>query len=109
MVEINPLITVSSSSSIYSPSVSSVLSSPSFTSDPLSSKTYPVSEKDYLKYRHGMGRLFEDDVIFCPRSLLTPSERLESDEFDRMFSNGFICAQMAVSGSAVDIYGIPRK
>ena len=45
-----------------------------------------------------MGRLFEDDVIFCPRSLLTPSERLESDKFDRMFSNEYTLAQMALPG-----------
>lgn len=83
-ISASPLI--SNSTIMHSPgsSNSSIMSSQGSSFSENSILSY---EFNPLRYRNDMNKSFEDDLIFCPRSLLSVSELKRCEELDRFMFN----------------------
>ncbi|CCF56145.1 hypothetical protein KAFR_0A07110 [Kazachstania africana CBS 2517] len=50
-----------------------------------------------IKYKNDISKLFEDDVLYCPRSLLSSAELQKCEQFDKMLQNRFSNEQSHLS------------
>lgn len=70
------------------------LSPPQFNSPLVSGSSGSSVESDTLRYKNDMCKSFEDDLFYCPRSLLSAQEQVTCERMDMFLAEQFREYQM---------------
>lgn len=52
-----------------------------------------------IMYKNNISKTFEDDIFYCPRSLLTPEEQVVYQEIDKYYMEQALLTQLQISQS----------
>ncbi|CAI4035652.1 hypothetical protein SMKI_13G3030 [Saccharomyces mikatae IFO 1815] len=95
-----------SSHSFYSSSVpnsennSGIFSHNSVNNSRVSSNDEFTIQQDGMNtimYKNNISKTFEDDIFYCPRSLLTPEEQVVYQEIDKYYMEQALLTQLQIS------------
>lgn len=50
-----------------------------------------------IMYKNNISKTFEDDIFYCPRSLLTPEEQVVYQEIDKYYMEQALLTQLQIS------------
>ena len=50
-----------------------------------------------IMYKNNISKTFEDDIFYCPRSLLTPEEQVVYQEIDKYYIEQALLTQLQTS------------